>query len=365
MVGCTKVLIIKLGATGDVLRTTPLLRGLKRTHPKSHITWLTMPESREILASNPLIDTLLVYGHPSLDELSRQRFDVLICLDKEKEALSLAGSLSAGSRFGFGQDPSTGELIALNPESGYALRLGIDDDLKFRRNTKTYPEIVFEMCCMPYQRDEYILKVTDEARAHTATLFQALKIGPDATVIGLNTGAGERFANKAWSEEGFCRLIRIIRESGCALPLLLGGPLERERNARIREASGSAVHDAGCDNSLIDFCGIIERCSLIVTGDSTAMHVAVALKVPVVALFGSTAHQEIELYGRGLALHSGIACRPCYRKRCDKETNCMNTLSAERVHQAVLELLSIARGSSGSSAAVSGIRQSGAHRHQP
>ena len=92
-----RVLIIKLGALGDVLRTTPLLKGLKKESPEVEIVWLTSPASAELLQGNPLIDQVWLTGAESLARLMVEEFDRLICLDKEPQALACAVLARAGS----------------------------------------------------------------------------------------------------------------------------------------------------------------------------------------------------------------------------------------------------------------------------
>jgi heptosyltransferase-2 len=77
----------------------------------------------------------------------------------------------------------------------------------------------------------------------------------------------------------------------------------------------------------------------VVTGDTTALHLAVGLRKKVVALFGPTCAQEIELYGRGEKIVSPLSCSPCYRRSCDRDPNCMKTVSAEEVLKATNRLL--------------------------
>jgi ADP-heptose:LPS heptosyltransferase len=97
-------------------------------------------------------------------------------------------------------------------------------------------------------------------------------------VVGLNTGAGAVFANKAWTEEGYLELIRKLKKEPGTRILLLGGPAERERNRRILKKVKGAVIDTGCDNTLGQFAALIRLCDAVVTGDTTALHLAIGLK---------------------------------------------------------------------------------------
>jgi heptosyltransferase-2 len=334
-----KILIIKLGAVGDVLRTTPILRGLKRKFPQSFISWLTRKESIDLLKDNTYIDRLLAYGLESMQKLEIEEFDMLICLDKEIAATATAVLVKAKKKIGFGLDSKSGNTFPFNNESIYAFNLGLSDELKFKQNKKTYPQIIFEMADLAYKNDEYVLNISNTDKEYAYKLLSKFKDGKNVPIIGLNTGAGWRFVNKAWTEKGFVDLIKLIRKNTKARIFLLGGPQERELNARIISKVGTLAYDVGCYHSLGQFMAIVDTTSLVVSGDTTALHIAIALKKPIVAIFGSTCAQEIELYGRGIKLTANIDCRPCYRRECDKKINCMTLIRPATVLKAIQKLL--------------------------
>ena len=334
-----RILVIKLAAVGDVLRTTPLLRGLKAKYPSSFITWLTDAPAAELLRFSDPIDVLLPYSLASVVRLLSERFDILICLDKEPRAAALASRVQAAEKFGFGWSQD-GVVAPLNELANYAYRLGYDDDLKFQRNQKSYQEIIFEACGLDYQPGaEYVLTLPDGAMANAERTLEEFGVGSDDVLVGLNTGAGEVFATKVWPERHFVELARMLRERRGVVPLLLGGPLEVERNRRIAEGSGGAAIDAGCGYSLTDFAALVACCDVVVSADTLAMHLAIAAKRPVVVVMGPTCPAEIELYGRGTKIVSDAPCAPCYRKTCDKGHICMEGISAEEVFRAVAEQL--------------------------
>ncbi len=335
----TRVLIIKLAAMGDVLRTTPLLRGLRAKHPICHITWLTEPNVVPMLQGISDIDRLLPYTPDHILQMEMETFDELYCFDKEPRATALAAKIAAARKIGFGISPM-GHTICLNTESEYAYRLGIDDSLKFRTNTKTYPELVFDCAGLPYDDpQEYILPDLSTEIREGERYLQSLGVSPGDLKIGLNTGAGDVFATKKWTEEGYIRLAdRLAKELGAKI-LLLGGPGEIDRNRKIAAATQQPVINTGNDNPIRRFAGIVGNCSLMVTGDTLAMHIAIGLKVPVVVMLGPTCHQEIELYGRGNKLISSFECSPCYRAVCPKEPTCMDAVEVEAVFKSVAGLL--------------------------
>ncbi len=334
-----RILIIKLAAMGDVLRTTPLLRGLRRSDQNCHITWLTEPESVPMLQGIPEIDRLLPYSHELVLQLLSETFDLLLCFDKEPKAAGLAMKIRAGRRAGFGLS-KYGNVMPLSKESEYTFELGINDDLKFRQNRKTYPELIFECAGLPYpEPQEYLVTNLSSEMSQAENLLLERGVLPGDLKVGLNTGAGDVFATKKWTEEGYASLAdRLVQELDAKV-LLLGGPAERERNQRIAAAARHTLVDTGTDNPVRKFAGIVGCCDLLVTGDTLAMHIAIALKVPTLVILGSTCHQEIELYGRGAKIISDFDCSPCYLSACDKELTCMDAIPADHVFSEAARLL--------------------------
>ena len=333
----TRVLIVKLGAMGDVLRTTPLLPALRQRYPECHITWLVEEASFQLLTDNPLIDRLVRYDLGALLRLELETYDLAINLDKSILATGALMKARAPEKLGFAI-AETGSIYPLNPEAEYSFELGLSDDLKFRRNTKTYQEFTFESVGFEYHGEEYVFTIPDEDRAAAAEIFQEAGVTDDDLVIGLNTGSGAVFATKKWTIEGFVELAELLSEKLGAKVALLGGKDEVERNREIQSRVRTPIFDTGGYNPLKQFAAIVGRCSLIVTGDTLALHLAIAEKCPVVALFGSTCHQEIELYGRGEKIVGPADCAPCYKSSCEKMT-CMKNITAPQVFEAVRRVL--------------------------
>jgi heptosyltransferase-2 len=340
-----RILILKLGAMGDVLRTTPLLRPLRAACDPCHITWLVDPESESLLRYNPFVHRVLAWGLDACVILQAESFDLSLNFEKEQRALALDALVRAGEKRGFALTPA-GTLGIHNAASEYALRLGIDDDLKFRRNRKTMPHILSEMAELPYGREEYVLEIGPRAEEFARRFARERGLDPGRAAIGLNTGCGSVFPTKQWPASGFAALAGRLRRETKAQVLLLGGAREREFNrAVMRGSPPQALIDAGCDNTLEEFLGVVSLCDLVVTSDSMAMHAAIALKKRVAALMGATSAAEIDLYDRGEIVAAGWDCSPCYRKRCEKSPNCMDAVAPDSVFEAAIRLLNDLRGS--------------------
>nr|MBM3254158.1 glycosyltransferase family 9 protein [Candidatus Omnitrophota bacterium] len=332
-----RILIIKLGSIGDVLRTTPLLYGIKNKYPESHITWLTNSESVLMLEGNNLIDRLLVYNLDSALRLQVEEFGIVINLDKEKNAASLAELIKAKEKFGYGLNKE-GNLYPLNREAEYGFSLGLLDELKFRVNKKSYQEIIFETIGLAFGNEEYILNLDKSQKNFRDNFLNKRSLNKNDFKIGLNTGCGLVFPYKKWTESGFTELIDILDRKLNVKILLLGGANEEMRNKEILSKTTAKILDTGHNNNLKEFIAIVDCCDLIVTADTLALHLAIALKKKVVALFGPTCAQEIELYGRGIKIISQKKCAPCYKKECFEENTCMDLITPQEVFSAIERL---------------------------
>lgn len=316
-----------------MLRTTPLLYGLKDKYPGAGITWLTEKNAVPVLENNDFIDEILTIGEPRSRCSLKNYYNLVINLDKDTRALKIATGLDAWEKFGFGI--KGGRIVALNSGSEYAVRLGLDDELKFRRNKKTYQEVVFEQCRLRYAGQPYILNLSERQVKFSENFLKRHKGIRRSFKIGLNTGCGPKYPKKKWTIDGFVKLATALRNAGDTQILLLGGLREVKRNKEIKQKIKFPVIDTGTNNSLSDFISIINCCDLVVTGDTVAMHIAIALKKKVVALFGPTSPGEIDLYNRGIKVVSKIHCAPCYKNACDKKPDCMSLITADEVFNSV------------------------------
>lgn len=330
-----RILLIKLGALGDVIRTEALLPGLKDAYPESHITWVSKISGCRILANNPLIDRLLEYNAETISRLQCERFDLLINLDKEPGSAALAMQVQAPDKRGIGLS-SHGTVYPLNEQAHYYFALGLSNDLKFNDNQWTYQKLIYDALGLSYEGQRYTIFPSKADHAYVAELLSRAAVNDGERILGLNTGAGSAFANKTWPPDRFVTLAKNLLSRGDCRIMLLGGPDEVARNDWIAKRLPPGVIHPGCDHSELQFAALIKRCCAILSGDTTGMHVAVALRVPVVALFGPTCPQEIDLFGRGLKLISKIDCAPCYKRHCDFAPNCMDMITVSQTEKALL-----------------------------
>jgi len=332
-----RILVIKLGASGDVLRTTCLLPALKSAWPESRVFWLTRPEAAPLLANNPLIDEVVLLDPELAPRLAVEEFDRVLSLDSSADGARLASFCRAGVKVGFGCN-SQGVVFPFGPEAEEWFLMGVFDPLK-KANRKSYPQIVHEIVGLPWTGCRPVLNLDPAEQAFADRFIAEHGLQTGAPVIGLFTGAGRRWQGKAWSEEGFAGLIELLLQERAGQVLLLGGPDEADRNRRLLSRFPSRVVDGGCGNTLREFAALVSCCDLLVTADTLALHVATGLAKKVVVLVGPTSAAEIELYGSGVIVAPDEECRCYYQPVCLHPPSCLETVPAAKVFAAVQTLL--------------------------
>ncbi|MGB9701906.1 MAG: glycosyltransferase family 9 protein [Candidatus Kapaibacteriota bacterium] len=315
-----RILIIKLGAIGDVIRTTPLLRKIKKQHPNYEIWWLTL--TPEILPD--LVDVKLNFTLENIILLQNIEFDWLINLDKDMQACSLATMIKAYKKSGFwleNDKPAPINKLAL-PK----FLTGLFDDIS-KANTKSYLEEIFEIAGWNFEKEEYVLDVKSN--------FQFNLENNNKKIVGLNTGCGSRWTSRLWPEKHWLELIKMLQDEGY-YPLLLGGEAEHDRNKRLAEQTNATYLGAF---PLAQFISLVDKTDIVVTAVTMALHIAIGLKKNIVLLNNIFNPNEFELYGRGVIVQPDKECKCFFKGQCTNDYFCMEYLPAMKVFEKIKEQL--------------------------
>jgi len=315
------ILIIKLGAMGDVIRTTPLLKKLKKEYPEHRIYWLTyflnvLPEG---------VDVPLSFNVESLTYLQSVTFDLGINLDKEPEACALMDQLNIKNKYGFGLN--LGMPAPINELAEHKFKTGISDSYS-KSNTQHYLQEIFSICGWEYNGEEYILP---EAKSKTVTE----KIDNGNIYIGLNTGCGKRWTSRQWPLVNWSELINMLQHDGQKV-LLLGGENEDEQNRELSKKTGAEYLGYF---PFKEFIYLMNKCSLIVSTVTMAMHVAIGLKKPLVLLNNIFNSNEFHTFTDSKILEPDRECECYYRPTCVNEVSCIADVKPIQVFEAVKNLL--------------------------
>lgn len=331
-----KIVIIKLDALGDVLRTTCLLTSLKKEHPDSYVTWVTRSESKDIFKNNPYVDELLFYDDSfTTYKMLNEKFDLLIHPDASPASAAMATSVHAKEKRGYVLN-DIGKVVAVNKEAETWLEMGVFDQFK-KANTITYQQHIHTIAKLPYNKEEILLYLSEEDQSFAKQFYEKNNLSKFKTLIGLNTGASKRWQFKQWRDEGFVELIEKLQKHKDIGVLLYGGEEEREKNASLKKKFPNVI-DTGSSNSLRQFFALMDLSDIVLTGDTMALHVATALKKKVICYFGPTSANEIEGYGRTIKIQPEMDCLVCYKQQCDFIPNCMQLISSSMIYNAVMEL---------------------------
>src|SRR3989338_841654 len=315
-----EILVIKLGAIGDVIRTTAILSGLKERYKDCKIDWVTKKESFDVLKNNNRINKIFLIDN-NIEKIKNHEYDLIINLDDDNEACTLATKIShkeiIGAYLDNGKKTYTKNSY-LWFDMGLISKFGKEkaDELK-AKNKKTYQEIMYNILGLKYNKQEPILVLSNKESEFGKKFAEKNNIDKNDLVIGINTGAGGRWQDKKLGIEETAELIDKLNEGiNDAKLLLFGGPEEKERNEKIKKTAKIEIIDAGCDNSLMEFASLVNLCSILITSDSLALHIGTALKKKIVCCFYHTSAQEIEMYGRGIKIIGKGKSYCSYQAKC-------------------------------------------------
>lgn len=322
-----RFLIIKLGALGDVIRTTTLLRKIWSLHPQAEIWWLT--HTPDFLPDQ--VDRKLKFDLASVLQIEETEFDYLFNLDKDYEAAALANRVRARVKRGFLLEG--GKTIPADELAHGKYLTGIFDDVN-KANKKNYPEEIFEICGFTFGGEKYLLS-NFESDGYKWDLDLPHPL------IGLNTGCGGRWTSRLWSEENWSDLAGGLMKKGYGV-LLLGGEQEDARNKNIAGKSGAKYPGYF---PLRQFVNLVDQVDLVVTGVTMGMHITIGLGKKIVLLNNIFNKNEFELYGLGEIVEPDRECKCFFSPACvNKEYFCLDHLPSDKVMSAVTRVLAPASG---------------------
>jgi ADP-heptose:LPS heptosyltransferase len=321
-----KILIINLDAMGDVLMTTAQLSSVKRKFPKSTIYWVTLKNAAPLLFNNPFVDRVYEYNPEKLSILSQMEFDHVMNVDKSQSSGALLNSINAKNKLGFGLNED-GKIIPVNEGAYYNYMLGMDDQLKFKKNKRTGQDYLAETFELEYKRDEYVFNFTDDEIIFISGYKKEVGISESDFVIGFNTGCSDLYPNKKMTIEQHIYLIEKLLETGKYKIALFGGPEDTERNENIYSHFGGKIINTPTTHGVRKGTCYENIADVLITGDSLGMHIAIALKKYVIAWFGVSCWTEIDLYERGIKLYQeDLFCSPCWKKVCPYNLECISMI---------------------------------------
>lgn len=344
-----KVLIIRLSSIGDIIHCTPVARSLKTSWPDCKITWMIGEVSAELLKYNPYVDEIIVW--------SREKFEKCLRSFEFKKALemwtSLRSQLSARS-FDVVLDIHglflTG-MIAKLARTDKRIGMSQARELNFLFMTETAvpfgPHItdkylgVLQPLGISNVDHQMFLAISDQERSFVENFLAREGIVPHERFVVVIPGT--TWLSKNWPTELFAQTIKILCKDFKIV--MCGGKAEVELGNQIQQQAGVAIVNAVGKTGLLEMTALIEKGAVVIAGDTGPLHIAAALMVPTVSVFGPTNPVTYAPLGQGNAvLVSNLPCSFCHKMNCPKGNNlCMSNIRPEAVAEQVNRMASWGR----------------------
>lgn len=333
-----RILIVRTDRIGDVILSTPAIRALRSAYPNAYLAMMVQPSNRELVEGHPDLNTVILYDKEGPEKswagtlrfaarIRSHRFDTALILHSTNRVILLAW------------------LAGIRRRIGYARRLGrlLTDRLPYVKREGSRHELEYNLDLLRLigveskERDLLVptspiqeSKVSDFLKAHTPN--------GDAPLIAIHPGAS--CPSKRWPADRFATVADALIEQYGAQVVVVTGPDEiRTGELVLSQMRHPALHALGT-LSLGELVCLFRKSRCLISNDSGPVHLACAVKTPVVAIFGR--------WGGGLSptrwgptgpnsvvLHHDVGCRPCLAHRCTIGFACLQAVSVEEVLAAV------------------------------
>ncbi len=336
--GRPRVLVVNMAFVGDVVLSTPLLKGLREKYPEAFIAFMGTPGAAGLLKGLPILDEIITYDKKGTErgirhirqkarQLKEMSFDMVVSPHRSARTSILLALAGIERRIGF----ASADLSWL-----YHQRVTRDE---YKHEVLRNLSLLEPLGGIPPGFDpELILPETNP---------------PDPEILGAGKGKfkvaispGSEWRTKRWHPEGFARAGRILKQEQAAELYLLGMENDAAVAAEVEEFLKGEVINLTGRLSRESLNNTLAAMDLLITNDSAPAHIASAFKVPVVAVFGPTTPEQgfAPWQSRGrVAEVKGLPCRPCGKHgaaRCPQgHFKCMELLRAEDVAAQAAELL--------------------------
>jgi ADP-heptose:LPS heptosyltransferase len=329
-VAAARILVVLLGAIGDVTRALPLLGRLRRGYPRARIVWAVEPAAAPLLQHHPALNDVLVFDRPAgaaafvpfLRQVRGQQPDLTLDLQRHLKSGVVSRVSGAPVRLGFHRhngregnwlfnthtlDPLPHFSSKLQQFLAFADWLGIDS-----------APVTFG------------LQLTEAERQHVTQLLGGVRAPFVAAFVGSSC------ESRLWFPDRTAAVLDDLAGHGLGA-VLIGGRGDVDFAAAVAAAARAPLRNLAGHTTLRDLIGIFERAAVAFGPDSGPMHIAAAVGTPVVSLWGATSPARSAPWGSESGVIAGAApCSPCYLKRCPIGRLCMQHIGVDSVRDQIL-----------------------------
>lgn len=333
-----RILVRATNWVGDAVMSLPALRALRERFPAAEISILAKPWVADLYGRESFCDRLIPYTASTLGEkyqaarnLRSGRFDAAILLQNAFEAAAVASLAGIPRRIGYARD---GRSLLLTQAVAVPKAGEIPRHERFY-----YLELLRRAGILDRLPANDAIRLEGSVLAREAGADRFRKLGLGDVVVGISPGAAYGTA-KRWLPGRFADAAnRVARVLGGSVAIF-GSGAERELCASVAAAVEAPVKNFAGETSLAEFIELAAACRVYLTNDSGAMHIASALGVPTVAIFGATDDTTTGPTGPlARVVREPVECSPCLKRECPIDHRCMTRVEAARVADTALSLL--------------------------
>ncbi|MGD0278983.1 MAG: lipopolysaccharide heptosyltransferase II [Smithella sp.] len=334
--GIDKILIRGTNWIGDAILTLPAVASIRATYPRAHIAMLVKPWVADIYKLFSDFNEIIIYenkfDNPAgvfrlAQTLKGKKFDAAILLQNAIEAAII--TLSAGIPIRAGYDSDARGLLLTH-------RVRLTEAIKKIHQIDYYLEMVKDLGCVPVDREMHM-----ETKMNLLDVRNVLrKFIPETkkAIIGIAPGATYGSAKK-WFPDRFAATADRLDEKFSAQIIIMGGKADEETAQEIQKLARAKLISLAGKTTLQEAIYLISQCSLFISNDSGLMHIAGALNIPTIAIFGSTNPVTTAPVGnKSIIVRHEVSCSPCLKKTCPADFRCMRLISVEDVLQVAQDL---------------------------
>ena len=340
-----KILVRTTNWVGDVVMTLPALEAVGKCFPDCHVSVLAKPWVAPLFDGHPVVNDVIIHNVKKdffsrisdifrlSSHIKKHRFDLAILFQNAFEAALIAKMAGIKHITGYNTD-CRGFLLTDHAPMKF--------DLKKDHQVGYYLDILKHLGCESEKSDPQ-LYVSEEKMKKADELLESLGIKKNDILLGLSPGAIFGPA-KRWPPDRFASIGDMAVEKWNAKVIVLGSNKELEICNKVSDQMINKPFNLCGMTGLGEAMGIIKRCNFFVTNDSGLMHVAGALKVPLVAIFGSTNPYATGPRGsEAIVIQHKTDCSPCLKPVCPTDFRCMLDISPEEVWEAFNNLRDIGK----------------------
>lgn len=324
---------------GDMVMATPILTDLRKAFPKARITAMCKIPLCELLEEDPEIDEIFCFSKSSTFSRHTDKKGLIDKLQNGKYDLGVLLTNSLSSAWWFWQGKVKCRLGYESKGRKFLLThtVPFPEHVDHQHLVKTYKTLLAPLG-IPISATRPRLFLTEKEVHQAKTLLRQHGVKDNHQIVGINPGATYGSA-KCWLPERFREITRRLLEDKDLFVVYFGDQATASLVKEICQGLSPRVVNLAGLTSLRELAALVSLCDVFLTNDSGPMHIADALKTPIVALFGSTSKTITGPYSCGTVIQKQVECSPCYQRTCPIDFRCMKKIEADEVYDEIIKIL--------------------------